>query len=66
MTNIILLNEQTRSVKKLFLYAIIFSSALTIYADDENYNGQDVSGINLSESSLMNSSWIGNSSWGYI
>lgn len=40
MANIILLNEQTRSVNKLFLYAIIFSSALTIYADGENYNGQ--------------------------
>lgn len=66
MANIILLNEQTRSVNKLFLYAIIFSSALTIYADGENYNGQDVSGINLSESSLMNSSWIGTTAVGGI
>ena len=66
MANIILLNEQMRSVKKLFLYAIIFSSALTIYADDENYNGQDVSGRNFAGSDRQYSTWVGTTAIGTI
>ncbi len=52
---------------KLILTQILFTAlATSLFADYENYDGQDVSGRNFSSSSHVNSSWIGCTAIGTI
>ena len=53
--------------KKLILTQILFTAlATSLFADNEKYDGQDVSGRNFSSSSHVNSSWIGCTAIGTI
>ena len=45
------------NIKNTITLTLLFSATLAL-ADNENYDGQDVSGWNFSEQSLINSSWI--------
>lgn len=44
--------------KKYLIFSLILAGTM-VFADNENYDGQDVSGKSFSSSSLKNSSWVG-------
>ena len=51
-------------MKNSLLYVLTFFLSISVFADNENYDGQDVSGMDFGGKSLVNSSWSGSTAVG--
>lgn len=57
MSAIIFISRQLSLTKKIFLGIIMMLQLHSAFADNENYDGQDVSGQSFAEGSYVGSSW---------
>ena len=57
MSAIIFISRQLSLTKKIFLGIIMMLQLHSAFADNENYDGQDVSGQSFAEGSYIGSSW---------
>lgn len=57
MSAIIFISRQLSLTKKIFLGIIMMLQLHSAFADNENYDGQDVSGQSFTEGSYVGSSW---------
>lgn len=51
-------------MKNSLLYVLTLFLSISVFADNENYDGQDVSGMSFYGKSLVNSSWSGSTAVG--